>query len=65
MNAVANLLDLKVSDAKTGIYGRYICAILSKAVLIFGPYTDRNRNHEHCAVGAVLLTLWSKHSSDS
>ena len=26
-------------DAKSGRYGRYICAILSKAVLILGPCT--------------------------
>ena len=45
-------------DAKNSRYGRYICAILSKAVLIFGPCTVRNRNREHCAVRSVLLTLW-------
>ena len=54
---------LKVSsscrDAKSGRYGRYICAILSKAVLIFVQCTDRNRKHEHCAVRSVPLTLWS------
>ena len=44
-------------DAKSGRYGRYICAILSKAMLIFGSCTDRNRNHEHCAVRSVLLIL--------
>ena len=38
--------------------------ILSKAVLIFGPSTERNRNREHCAVRSVLFTLWSKHKSD-
>ena len=42
-----------------------ICAILSKAVLIFRPCTDRNRNREHCAARSVLITLWSKHRSDS
>ena len=52
-------------DAKSDRYGRYICAILSKMVLIFGPCTDRNRNRERCAVRPVLLTLWSQHSSDS
>ena len=55
-----------VRDTKSGRYDRYIyAAILSKAVLIFGPRTDRNRNCEHYAVGSVLLTLWSKHRSDS
>ena len=39
-------------------------AILSNAVLIFGPCTVRNRNREHYAVRSVLLTLWSKHRSD-
>ena len=52
-------------DAKSGRYARFICAILSKAVLIFGPCTDRNRNREHCAVRSVLLILWSKHRSGS
>ena len=41
--------------------GRYICAILSKAVLIFEPCTNRNRSCEHCAVCAgntvvIILT---------
>ena len=44
-----------VRDAKSARYGRYICAILSEAVLIFGPCTDRNRNCEHCAVRSMLL----------
>ena len=44
-------------EAKSSRYGRYICAILSKAVLSFEQWTDRNR--EHCAVRVVLLTLWS------
>ena len=42
----------------TDMYSRYICACLSKAVLIFGPCTDRNRNREHCAIRSMLLTLW-------
>ena len=46
--------------AKSGKYGRYICAILSEAVVIFGLCTDRNRTHEHCAcaVRSVLSKLW-------
>ena len=55
--------DSTARDAKG--YGRYICAILSRAVLIFGLWTDRNRNRGHCAVRSVLLILWSKHRSDS
>ena len=37
----------KVRDAKSGRHCRFISAILSKAVLTFGPRTDRNRNREH------------------
>ena len=37
--------------------GRYVCAILSKAVLILIPCTDSNRNYKHCAIRSVLLTL--------
>ena len=48
-----DLSCLSWGDAKSG---RYSCVILSKAVLIFGPLTDRNRNHEHCAVRSVLST---------
>ena len=30
-------------DAKNGRYGRYICAFLSKAVLIFEPGTEQEQ----------------------
>ena len=42
-------------DAKGSRYGRYICTILSKVVLIFGPCTDRNRNRVICALTIVLI----------
>ena len=47
-------------DAKGDRYGRYICAIISNAVLIFGPCTDRNRKFDHCAVRSEsrVLTLY-------
>ena len=41
-----------------------ICAGLSKANFVV-QCTDRNRNREHCAVSSVLITLLSKHRSDS
>ena len=36
-----------------------ISAIFSKAVLILNHAQIKKRNREHCAVRAVLLTLWS------
>ena len=62
-NMISTRLKLLTRDAKSSRYGRYICAILSKAVLIFGPCTYRKSNREHCAVRSVLLTMWSKHKS--
>ena len=50
-------LPAEPRDAISDKYGRYY-AILSRVVLKnLGPCTDRNRS--------VLLTLWSKHRSNS
>ena len=44
------------------LVSHHIYAILSKAVLICGPCTDRSRNREQAC---AIKTLWSKHRSDS
>ena len=50
-----------IGDAKSGRYGRYICAILSKAVLIFIPCTPHigriTVNTMLSIVRSVLLRL--------
>ena len=48
------LVNILIRDAKSVRCGRYSCAFLSKAVLIFGACTDRNRNREHCSDRSVL-----------